>query len=321
MWRIAYHGVTLGALALTGVPRMTEPFGPPAIDVVRVVGHGELSGRPTPAGTRRRRPRGCWLELEERRPRRRPRDRGDDHRRARPERGRVPPSRPRGTGPGGRVIADRHGIPPRRRRGHLRLRAHRRVARSTRFGAVPDLITTAKGLTSAYAPMGAVLVKRPRRGAALRGARDPAAWHHLRRAPGGVRRSRCATSSSSSGLAVLENVRAREAQGAGRAGSDPRPTCRSSATCAAPFSSGCSSWSPDVRRGGASTPTVREALVRGFPPRWLHEALAHRAPGRHRGAGAAPGPAARQRRRPSSTRCSAPQSRAVLTDASARFFA
>lgn len=28
----------------------------------------------------------------------------------------------------------------------------------TRFGAVPDLITTAKGITSAYAPMGAVLV-------------------------------------------------------------------------------------------------------------------------------------------------------------------
>src|SRR3954451_156161 len=35
---IAYHGVTLGALSFTGVPRMTEPFGPPAIEVVRV-GH------------------------------------------------------------------------------------------------------------------------------------------------------------------------------------------------------------------------------------------------------------------------------------------
>ena len=29
---IAYHGVTLGALALTGVPGYKEPFGPPAID-------------------------------------------------------------------------------------------------------------------------------------------------------------------------------------------------------------------------------------------------------------------------------------------------
>ena len=32
--RTAYHGVTLGALALTGVPAMKEPFGPPAIEVV-----------------------------------------------------------------------------------------------------------------------------------------------------------------------------------------------------------------------------------------------------------------------------------------------
>ena len=29
--KIAYHGVTLGALALTGVERFKEPFGPPAI--------------------------------------------------------------------------------------------------------------------------------------------------------------------------------------------------------------------------------------------------------------------------------------------------
>jgi adenosylmethionine-8-amino-7-oxononanoate aminotransferase len=34
--KIAYHGVTLGALALTGVPGYKEPFGPPAIDVTHV---------------------------------------------------------------------------------------------------------------------------------------------------------------------------------------------------------------------------------------------------------------------------------------------
>jgi len=33
---VAYHGVTLGALAFTGVARFKEPFGPPAIDVTHV---------------------------------------------------------------------------------------------------------------------------------------------------------------------------------------------------------------------------------------------------------------------------------------------
>ena len=34
--RVAYHGATLGALALTGVPNYREPFAPPAIDVRHV---------------------------------------------------------------------------------------------------------------------------------------------------------------------------------------------------------------------------------------------------------------------------------------------
>src|ERR1700683_1158565 len=34
--RPAYHGATLGALALTGVPAFKEPFGAPAIDVTHV---------------------------------------------------------------------------------------------------------------------------------------------------------------------------------------------------------------------------------------------------------------------------------------------
>src|ERR1700683_789104 len=34
--RTAYHGATLGALALTGVPAFKEPFGAPAIDVTHV---------------------------------------------------------------------------------------------------------------------------------------------------------------------------------------------------------------------------------------------------------------------------------------------
>src|SRR5207302_7993632 len=46
---IAYHGVTLGALALTGVERFKEPFGPPAIETRHVSNtnpfRGELAGR------------------------------------------------------------------------------------------------------------------------------------------------------------------------------------------------------------------------------------------------------------------------------------
>jgi adenosylmethionine-8-amino-7-oxononanoate aminotransferase len=64
---------------------------------------------------------------------------------------------PEGYWPGLREICDRHGI---------LLVADEVITGfgrlgewfgTSRFGAVPDLITTAKGLTSAYAPMGAVL--------------------------------------------------------------------------------------------------------------------------------------------------------------------
>src|SRR5690606_15351442 len=34
--RNAYHGVTMGALAFTGIPGFKEGFGPPAIDVTHV---------------------------------------------------------------------------------------------------------------------------------------------------------------------------------------------------------------------------------------------------------------------------------------------
>ena len=64
---------------------------------------------------------------------------------------------PEGYWPGLREICDRHGIllvADEVITGFGRLGEWFGV---TRFGAVPDLITTAKGLTSAYAPMGAVL--------------------------------------------------------------------------------------------------------------------------------------------------------------------
>jgi adenosylmethionine-8-amino-7-oxononanoate aminotransferase len=43
---IAYHGVTLGALAFTGVKRFKEPFGPPAIEVAHVSNTNMFRGGP-----------------------------------------------------------------------------------------------------------------------------------------------------------------------------------------------------------------------------------------------------------------------------------
>src|ERR687896_2367464 len=43
---IAYHGVTLGALSLTGVQPMKEPFGTPPIPVVRVSNTNAFRGGP-----------------------------------------------------------------------------------------------------------------------------------------------------------------------------------------------------------------------------------------------------------------------------------
>jgi adenosylmethionine-8-amino-7-oxononanoate aminotransferase len=150
---IAYHGVTLGALALTGVPGFKEPFGRPAIDTTHVSNtnafrnslQGEeltkhlieemeqaiIDADPETVAMIIAEPvqnaGGCL----------------------------VPPA---GYWPGLRHLADRYGIV---------LVADEVITGfgrlgewfgSTRVDAAPDIITTAKGLTSAYAPMGAVLV-------------------------------------------------------------------------------------------------------------------------------------------------------------------
>jgi adenosylmethionine-8-amino-7-oxononanoate aminotransferase len=149
---ISYHGVTLGALALTGVERFKRTFDPPAIDV-RHVGH---------TGTFRTGMSDAELcaarlaEIEQVIERE-----GPDTIAmiiAEPVQNAggclVPPD---GYWAGLREIADRHGIllvADEVITGFGRLGEWFGV---TRVGAVPDLITTAKGLTSAYLPMGAVL--------------------------------------------------------------------------------------------------------------------------------------------------------------------
>ena len=149
----AYHGVTLGALAFTGVPGFKEPFGPPAVETFHVSNTNafrrsesgpeltslllnevevviEREGAETiamliaepvqNAGGCLQPPDGYWAGLRE--------------------------------------ICDRDGIllvADEVITGFGRLGEW---CGMSRFGTVPDLITTAKCLTSSYAPMGDVLV-------------------------------------------------------------------------------------------------------------------------------------------------------------------
>jgi len=152
---IAYHGVTLGALSFTGVRTMKEPFGASPIPVVRVANTNAFraaDGDDEAAF--------CKRLLDEM-----------EHTivEAGPETVAmiiaepvqnaggclVPPA---GYWAGLREIADRYGIA---------LVADEVITGFGRIdgwfaapamGATPDLITCAKGITSAYAPMGAVLV-------------------------------------------------------------------------------------------------------------------------------------------------------------------
>ncbi|MCW2955058.1 MAG: aspartate aminotransferase family protein [Conexibacter sp.] len=154
----AYHGVTLGALALTGVPAYKQPFGAAPIDVTHVANTNAFRAPDgdDPAGF-------CARLLREVR---------EAVAAAGPEEVAVivaepvqnaggcltpPPGYWRGL----REIADEHGI---------LLVADSVICGFGRLGnwlgiehegVVPDLVTTAKGITSAYAPMGAVFVREP----------------------------------------------------------------------------------------------------------------------------------------------------------------
>ena len=152
---IAYHGVTLGALSFTGVRPMKEPFGPSPIPVVRVSNtnayRAEDAGDPAAQ---------CARLLEEME--RTILEAGPETVAmiiAEPVQNAggclVPPD---GYWPGLRELADRYGIAlvaDEVITGFGRIGEWFAVER---FGATPDLITVAKGLTSAYASMGAVLV-------------------------------------------------------------------------------------------------------------------------------------------------------------------
>ncbi len=158
--RVAYHGASLGALALTGVESYKAPFAPPAIHVrhvsptnrFRLAEEQRFADAVADDAAFSR----CLLEeieevvLAE----------GPDTIAmfiAEPVQNAggclVPPA---GYWEGLRELADRYGF---LLVADEVITAFGRLGEwfgSTRVGAQPDLITTAKGLTSAYAPMGAV---------------------------------------------------------------------------------------------------------------------------------------------------------------------
>jgi adenosylmethionine-8-amino-7-oxononanoate aminotransferase len=149
---ISYHGVTLGALALTGVERFKTAFDPPAIDVRHVAHTGSFRTGLSDAELCAARLAEIERVIEAEGPETIAMIIAEPVQNAG---GCLVP--PEGYWPGLRRIADRHGI---LLVADEVITAFGRLGEwfgVTRFGAVPDLITTAKGLTSAYLPMGAVL--------------------------------------------------------------------------------------------------------------------------------------------------------------------
>ena len=153
--RWAYHGTTLGALSATGVPNLRAPFEPMLPDFVRHVDN-TLDCTGEPEGPARELP--CVAAVEEA-----ILDEGPETVAmvlAEPvQNGRGALVPPEGYWPELRRICDEHGvllcadevINSFGRLGHW--------FGSERFGAQPDMITFAKGVTSAYQPLGGLVVR------------------------------------------------------------------------------------------------------------------------------------------------------------------
>ena len=151
----AYHGVTLGALSFTGVERFKSAFGRPAVDVRHVAWTNQFRSLEGLAGAELTAALLADIELTIE-------EEGAETIAviiAEPvQNAGGCLTAPDGYWTGLREIADRHGI--------LLVAdevicAFGRLGEyfgSERTGVEPDMITVAKGLTSAYAPMGAVLV-------------------------------------------------------------------------------------------------------------------------------------------------------------------
>ena len=149
----AYHGVTIGALSFTGVPGYKEQFGPPAIYTRHVSNtnafRSELQGEDLTAH--------LLSEIEDVILEEGPDTIGVII--AEPVQnagGCLTP--PTGYWQGLRRLADKYGILLHADEVITGFGRLGEIFGVTRFDTTPDLITVAKGLTSAYAPMGAVMV-------------------------------------------------------------------------------------------------------------------------------------------------------------------
>ena len=155
---IAYHGTTQGALAITGLPKYKAPFEPVTPGGFRVP-NTNFYRAPEPVAHRHQ-----GLRAVGRRPDRRgDRIRGTRHRRrgiprTGAERGRLASRRRPGYFERVREICDHYDV--------LLVsdevicafgRIGSMFACCTDFGYVPDMITCAKGLTSGYSPIGAMI--------------------------------------------------------------------------------------------------------------------------------------------------------------------
>ena len=239
----AYHGTTMGALSLTGIPPIRAPFEPLLAEVRNVRNTG-----------RYRRPEGeteeeftavlleelrwtiesmgpetvCLVHMEP----------------VQNSGGAFTP--PTGYFQGVRALCDEYDI---LLSADEVITAFGRLGHwfgSERYDIRPDLVTTAKGLSSSYAAIGAVIATDRVMEPFLEASSMYSARDHLRRAPGDVRHR----AEEHRDHEARGDRRARAASWRDRSGRSWRSssTCRSSAICAAPASSGRSSSSRTRRR-------------------------------------------------------------------------
>ena len=146
-----------------------------------------------------------------------------------------------------------------------------------RYDYLPDIITTAKGLTSAYAPMGAVIASDRLAEPFLRGHGVVRPRHHVRRPPG-----RCAVALANLDIFeredLLGHVRAQRGR-VPRASSRACATCRSSATCAARATSARIELVKDQETQGAlrRRGVARSCCAASCPPQLYERGLICRA--------------------------------------------
>jgi adenosylmethionine-8-amino-7-oxononanoate aminotransferase len=154
--RGAYHGLTVGTLSFTDDPGLKEPYGPPAIET-RFVSHTNRFGLPGESADDAAFTSRLLRELEDAILAEGPetiamliaepvQNRG----------GCITP--PEGYWPGLRTLADHYGF---LLVADEVITAFGRLGEwfgGDRYGARPDIVTVAKGITAGYAPMGATLV-------------------------------------------------------------------------------------------------------------------------------------------------------------------